>query len=411
MKVKTLFSILLFTFTIVFSTNIFSQNFKFINTGHIEVLGTYSDIKKGEALWGYNIFGYICPSLKIDPTLYLIPLYTLEYKRLRQFISEEEGIVQYTNYLTHNLTLGLRKEFKKNWFIKISTLGTWNYVKETKDEDWGEGLYDYRDAGVSLDFRHRIRTEKTFENYTWGFEYFRRKYPNFQSLLSIGMPSAPEKNEKDFDGYKFSFGWERATSEGLKFYIKPYLLLKFFLDKHLLNEDGTLNSSKKRKDTLLNLDWGISFPLTEKIRFFLDNNYSYNYSKLGYYDSKNTLILTDDKFIPRYYYYQSFLISPSLEYIYPLEGEKEISLKLGFSFLYKDYFDRKAQTESGTYSQKDQRDLEYELSAALSFPITKKLNWLIRYSYTWARSNQRYEAYYRYNYDTYLIEAGFSLNF
>ena len=410
MKPKLL-SFLLCLLIFLLSENIFPQNPKLITMGHLEVLGSYSDIREGENLWGYNIFGYLSPSLRINPTLYVIPLYTLEYKRLRQFISEEEGLIQYSNYMTHNLTLALRKEFKKGWFIRISALGTWNYVKETKDEDWGEGLYDYRDAGLSIDFRHRVKTQEALEDYTGGLEYFRRKYPNFQSLLSIGMPSAPEKNEKDFDGYKFSFGWEKTTSRGLKFYIKPYLLLKFFLDKHLLNEDGTLNSSKKRKDTLLNLDWGVSFPITEKIRFFLDNNYSYNYSKLGYYDSKNTLLLTDDKFIPRYYYYQSFSINPSLEYIYPLEEEREISLKLGFSFLYKDYFGRKAQTEDGTYSQKDQRDLEYGLSATLSLPLTKKLSWLIRYSYTWARSNQRYEAYYRYNYDTYLIEAGLSLDF
>ncbi|MBD3263535.1 MAG: hypothetical protein GF375_00350 [Candidatus Omnitrophica bacterium] len=409
MKLRVIWAILFFLFIIIPSA--YPQDSKFIPFGYLEVLGTYSDIKDGSHLWGYNIFGYYSPTLKINDSLYLIPLYTVEYKRLRQFISQEEGTLLYNTYMAHNFNLALRKEFKEGWFLRFAALGTWNYVKETRDESWGEGLYDYRDVGCSLKLRRRKRAAEDLRNYTFGFEYFRRIYPNFQSLISIGMPSAPETNEKDFDGFKLSFSFDKINSRNQRVYLKPYLLFKVYLDKHLIRQDGTLDIYNKREDRLFNLDYGFKTPLNKSFYFGMDNNYTYNYSNLGFYDSKNTLGLGDDAYLKHYYSYHSASASPYIEYIHRLDEGKEARLKLGYSILLRYYPHRKAQNANAVYGDDNEEDLEQMLYTSFSWPLTKSVNLLLRYSYTWARSNQEYEEYYRYNYDTYRISSGLSFEF
>lgn len=375
------------------------------------MLGGFSDVNDGEELWGGDVFGYFSPTYKFDDSLFLIPLYTVEYKRSIQFINQDEGIQLNSEYMTHNANLALRKEYEKDWFIKGSAFGTWNYVKETKDESWTKGLYDYRDVGCSFDLSHKNKSSYYKDNYSIGFEYYRRMYPNFVSLASIGMPSAPEKNEKDFDAFKLGVGLNRITSTGTQLYLKPYYLFKRFIDKHTVNDDGTYELSQMRKDQIINLDYGFRLPLNEEFSVGMDNNYLYNFSNLGYYDSMSTLLPNDDVFTHKYYSYHSASALPYVEYIHSLEEEKDVRLKLLYSYLFRYYPERKAQGPMGDYTSQDEQDFEHILSSSFAWPLTKNLDFLIRYSYTWARSNQKYEQFYRYKYDTYEIQTGISLDF
>ena len=384
---------------------------EFIPMGHLEVLRAYSQIRHGSHLLGEDISGYYSPIVKFNSTLYLIPLYTIQFQKVKQFLPEEEGNHLYNTYMVHNFTLSLRKEFQPGWFVKFSAIGTWNFVKETHEEAWGRGLYDYRDAGAGIDLRHKKTVEDNKQDYTFGFQYYRRQYPNFSSLISLASPVPPERREKDFDGFKISTGFENLASGGEEFYIKPYFLIKHFIDKHLLKDDGTLNLNQHRQDEVFNLDCGFKLPLMERLFFYLDNNYAYNYSNAGFYDSRNTVILADDVFTPHYYSYHSYAISPALEYIYTLAEQKDVKVKLGYSFLDRYYTDRKSQTESGTYSNKEERDSEHCVSSSLAWPLTKKIDFLTKFSYTWSRSSQKYEQYYIYHYNIYEVEAGLSLDF
>lgn len=387
------------------------EGIRLIPMGNLEALGTYSDVKDGDNLWGYDISGYFSPIVKFDDTLYLIPLYTVSFKRVREFLPQEEGPRLYSTYLAHNFNLSLRKEFKEDWFIRVTALGTWNYVKETRDEDWGDGLYDYNDVGGSVTLRHKRRTSETVEDFTGGFEYFRREYPNFQSLISMVSPTPPETDEKDFDGFKFSLGYENNTVYGGKFYLKPYFLLKLFSDKHLVREDGTLDLGNKREDDQFNVDWGFRLPLTERIFFSMDNNYTYNYSNIGFYDSKNTLTLADDFYVSHYYSYHSSSLFPSLEYVHPLAEDMNVRVKMGYSVLYRYYTDRNAQDQNGNYKSVNEEDLEHTIYTSLNWPVTKNIDLVTRYSYTLVRSNQKFQQYYQYNYDTYQISMGVAITF
>ncbi len=381
---------------------------RIIQMGNIQVLGGYSDINTGSPLWGYNVSGFYSPAVRLNEKNYLIPLYNGAYKRMRQYVTQEEGGRLYNNWQIHNGSIALRSKLSDTWSSRLTALATWNFVKETRDESFGKGLYDYEDYGGSADFRHISPIDEKRENMqTVGFQYFHRDYPHYQSLISLAAQTAVEKKEKDFDGVKFSGGFEAKNTQGLNWEAKPSLLLKYFIDKRLIDEGGVLDMDKKRRDYVVTVELNGMYPVKRDAwEIAIDNSLDYNYSNLGYYDSTN-----NDVYTKNYYTYLSLFTYPYLTYYYPLGKDKRVSLRCGYSFLLRDYSDRKAQESGGVYTNNDQRDKEHAFHINCSFPLTKKISWITSYDYTWARSNQKYEKYYTYSYDVYQVQSGFSVDF
>ena len=391
-----------------------AQPKRIIPIGNLDILGTYSDSNKGSGLWGYDISGSFSPVVRLNDTQYLIPLYNGAYKRMRQYVTQEEGGRLYNTWQLHNGSLALRTQLTDELTNRITAFGSWNFVKETRDESFGEGLYDYRDLGGSCDMRYTILTldEKRNIYYRGGIEYFRRKYPNFQSLISLAAVTAPEKNEKEFDAIKFSTGLEEKNPAGISWELKPSVLLKYFVDKKLIHEDGVLDPSKKRRDYVFEIDLNGAYPFGEgRWEIALDNSIDYNHSNIGFYDTRDTALISDDVFTNNYYTYLSMMAYPYLTYYHALSRDKKISIRAGYSFLRRDYSGRRAQEADGTYTNVKQKDKEHAFHITTFYPITKSMAWVTTFDYTIEKSNQKYEKYYRYEYAVYQVQSGISIRF
>jgi len=386
-----------------------------IQLGHVDLYAAYSETKGGEDDFGFDLSGYYSPTIKFDDTLFLIPLYSTEFNRVEQFLPQEEGNVFYNTYMVHNIHLALRKEFKPGWFWKIGALGTWNFVKASDEENWSKGLYDYQDAGFMAEIKHQVRKEDAVNTYLTAFEYYRRQYPNFATLISSVSVTPAERREKDYDAYKLKLRAEGVNADGLRGYLEGRTTYKLFLDKHLVNEDGTLDMRDQRTDYMIELDGGVAAPipfLWEGFSLSFDTTYTHNFSNLGYYDNLNSAPLGDDVFTPRYFGYDSFRVTPAIEYKRALGEEKIFRFRLGYGYMHRYYSHRKAQIAvSGTYTSKEQSDREYEYFALLTIPIMKQLSWVTKYSWITARSNQKFETFYRYNYDYQSVKSGISWDF
>ncbi|MDD5737516.1 MAG: hypothetical protein PHH20_04415 [Candidatus Omnitrophica bacterium] len=413
MKCTLILSVVLLLFTFS-TTTCTAEEKKITPIGNFQALGGYSDSNKSDGLWGYNISGSYAPTVKLNDTQYLIPLYSGAFERMRQYITQEEGGRFYNMWQLHNASLALRTKHSEEWVSRFGGIATWNLLKETQDEEFGKGLYDYRDFGFTFDLRQTVTMPAQKEHiYDMGFEYFRRTYPNYRSLISLASTTAPEVNEKDFDGFKFSWGYEDLSKSGLSWDIKPSLLLKSFIDKKLINEDGTLNGSSKRKDYVLTNDMGFDMPVFGNDRFVLsgDGNVTYNHSNLDLYDSRGTLILNDDIYTERYYSFLSASAYPYITYYHPIGKDKILALRGGYSFLYRHYPGRKAQEVNGDYTDSKQHDREHAVHFSSSYPITKELSWVTYFDYSWVKSNQKYEQFYTYTYNIYQVQSGISVQF
>lgn len=411
-RLRALTIILIIAFSL--PQSLFGQQKRIIPIGNFQALGSYSDTDKETDLWGYNISGSFAPSVRLNDTQFLIPLYSGVFKRMRQYVAQEEGGRLYNTWQLHNASVALRTKHSEEWVSKFTGIATWNLLKETQDEEFGKGLYDYRDFGFSFDLRQSLPiTESQQHGYAWGFQYFRRTYPNYKSLISLAVTTPPETDEKDFDGIKFSWGFDEISKKGLSWDIKPSLLLKFFTDKKLIRDDGTLDTNAKRRDYVLANDLDFDVPILGSDRWVLsaDSNLTYNHSNLDYYDSRGTLILNDDVFTKNYYTYFSVLTYPYITYYHLIGKEKKFALRGGYSFLYRHYPGRKARDAGGAYKNSKQRDKEHAVHVSASYPLTKQLSWVTYFDYSWVRSNQKYEQYYRYNYNVYQVQSGISIEF
>lgn len=390
-----------------------AKNKKIILIINLDALGTYSKIQGHKAIGGALIDCSVSPVIKLNNRNYIIPLYNINYIRELQIISEEEGDWLAMETLSHNVYLTYKKLLTKKLTAKVSGLGTWAYYKETRDEDWSEGLYDYIDKGGMLDFEYTLSEPKAKIYRELGFEteYYRRKYPNFKSLISLATPTAPEEHEKDYDGIKFTLAFLEQNPDGLSFEVEYQPLLKYFIDKLAVDSDGVLISGRKREDNQHTANVNFSYPFSKRLTFGLDYQMIFNRSNQNFYDSRDTIILSDDIFTSHYYSYKSFGVKPKITYDIPLTKEKNLTTYLNYSYLDRIYSDRKAQGSNGAYTDSREEDQYHTIGVGFSYPLTNKIKALCLFNYTKAKSNMKYEEYYRYNYDLMSIACGVSCRF
>jgi hypothetical protein len=386
---------------------------KIIPIINLDLLGTYSKIQGHNDTGGAIVDVLVSPAIKINDDHYVIPLYNFNYTREQQIISEEEGGYSVQQTMNHNVYLTNKLKLNDNLTSKISGFGTWAYYKETKDEDWSDGLYDYTDVGGILDFEYELGDlqDPVFNELGLELEYYRRQYPNFQSLISLATPTAPEEDEKDYDGYKLIFGYLRENPQGLSLEATYQPLWKRYTDKLVVGSDGVLIDGDKRKDNQHTFDLNFRYPATKRFTLYLDNELILNRSNQNFYDSKDTIVLSDDEFIDDYYEYTSYMIRPKVSYDIAVKEDKDLTVHLAYAFLDKEYSDRKAQSSSGAYTTEDEEDKFHTFSFGLSYPLTDKVKAIALFDYTIAKSNMEYEKYYRYNYDLMSIACGISCRF
>ena len=385
---------------------------KIIPIGNITVLGSYSKVCGGNNLSGLYTSANFAPVVRLSPKDYLIPLYNGLYKKQRQIINEEEGGRLYTTMMSHNFSFMHKRTYPDSFIQRLTGFIGLNYNKETSDESFGDGLYDYRDYGGSFDYQYNlIETETDTGTLLFGGKYYFRKYPNFKSLISLASPTAPEEDEKDQKVWGATTRYTHKFTDKLILSLSYDFLFKNFTDKHTIDSDGVLEDGE-REDKVHYFKLNGNYRLSKNLILGLDGEIELNNGNQNYYDTMNTpLALGDDVFVPHYFNYNRYEIRPSLTYLYPLKENKNIIFKIAYAYTERDYNNRNVNDAQGTYESEIQEDKIHAGFLNINFPLTEKLSFLINADYIHIISNMEYERYYRYDYDIYHILSGLSYKF
>ena len=376
-----------------------------------QVLGLYSKSDNGNGIGGVNADLKFSPSMMLGPKDFLIPVYNGSYSHSKRVVNEIEGAQIYQSFQSHNANLAWRHRFSDELTGKINAFGTWSYTVETRDEDWGKGLYDYSDVGGDVDLRWVERpTDLEVQEYTAGFEYYNRSYPNYHSLISLASVTAPEDHEQNYNGYRLTAGYKFALINGWTASLDCSSLYKGFIDKKIIDSDGILKSDK-RNDFVNDIDPAISYNINDNWILGLNNDYQIYTSNQNFYDSRGTVTLNDDVYTHDYYNYYSIGLMPGITYMKEMGPEKKLIATLTYGFTYKSYWDRNVQDFTGNYLDKTQTDYISDVAFNVKCPFDK--NWALRFlaEYRNVRSNMRYEQYYLYHYALYNIGGGISYSF
>ena len=380
-----------------------------------QFLGGYSKIDGKSGEFSTQDDWDLSPNVTlIKDKLYWINLYNGSYDRTSQVTPQEEGGFQTESSQSHNLTTALKYYVNKNWILRPLFFADWTFVTETKDESFGNGLYDYRDIGGGIESTWILAATKTAErDVIAGFRYFERHYPNYVSLLAQfdPRPQVPENHEKDFAGYKFNAGYDDKNFEGWTWGAEDVLLYKDYDDARTIDENGIRSMDNTRQDYLDYINLYVSRPINDTWQWRLDGQFGINLSNLDFYDTHNTTSLSDDTFVKSYYDYFLFLIKPTLLYQKNIGKDKNIIASLSYEFMAQHYPGRKIQDVSGIYQDKKEQDYTHTFSAEFRYPLTQYVSWVTIATYTIADSNQNYEAFYLYTYDEWSAVTGFSFKY
>ena len=378
-----------------------------------EALGGYSDIEGRDGQFASLDNWLFSPNWKLSDKLFFINSYNGSYDRSSQVVAQEEGGRQTDITQTHSLNTSLKYLVNDTWSLRPFFFADWVFVNETRDESFGEGLYDYRQLGGGLESAWILmKTETREDELKLGFRFLDREYPNYISLLSLfDRNGSIETNEKDLDGYKVNLSGESKTKDGWSWGLEGIFFYKDYTDKKTINSNGIRDTSDTREDFVEYVNVYASHPIANGWSWRVDGEFTANESNLDFYDTHNTPGFGDDDFIPDYFDYYSFEVKPSLLYEKQWDNDRRFFFTLDYTFNALFYNGRKAQNTAGRYGNEDERDYTHTVSGKTSVPLNKNISWVVYGTYTIADSNQDFESFYLYNYNLWTAVTGISIKY
>ena len=370
---------------------------RFILIGDLQAYGSYSALQDDD-LWGGSFYGLVAPGYKVGERSMLLLMYDGQYDRRMELYSDDYGFRKRTEFQRHAITPMLRMDFGENSRYSITPsvfyTSTWN-KDEGQESSWDKGLYNYRDAGVGLDFDARqILSEDGFIKVS--VQYYKRRYPNYDSLLHQ-IDASEYDDEKDYHAPLVKLGYYWVRDSGFSWVSEYSILYKRLDDKKIIESTGFLSPSTKQRDYVheLFLKGWYSFEDIGgglKVGFDIGGRLTDSNENYVFYDGVMAVDVNRD-----FFDYRSYRIGPNLSYIFEL---MPLTVRCSYSYEKLDYTDRWARNNDGWGSPKydDQWETTHDVVIGLQYELTEKLDLLAQWEYTKGGSNNDFETAYTYDY-------------
>lgn len=365
-----------------------------------------------------NVTANAAPAVKLGGGRLFLPLYSGSYRGTKAVTDSVGAGSLFAQGMSHRLSFGyLRPVEGTSWKVKPSLSYKWDYLKETRDETWGRGLFDTQTVGLGFEAEN---TYKEPFSYRFGYDFFYTRFPNFKSLESkSGVDPAGNALGRETAGVRtldtlnnqVTFSITRPVP-----YEKPVvaltmgyrLLWQKFHDQPLVNLAGQFQG-ENRQDFTNALTASVVHPREAfggkaRLAYGFSGGFTYLGSNQNTYDAGQTRYIADS------YSYRTLSMGPSVSASWgPKESASTASL--GFTWSRQSYFGRLVQDANGLYQTDKQRHDRFQLSLGYGVPIAPNFRMLAQANMLWVDSNMRYEKTYRYSYNTANYLMGFTYDY
>jgi len=283
--------------------------------------------------------------------------------------------------------------------FKLKAGYDWNYFRETKDESWGDGLFDFEKFTAGIE--NEIKNAAGFDKFIVSFDFLEVKFPQYASLASekYGKEVFPGGNILNFNGLNIYLRGLRKIGQKAMLDINVNFLLKDFPDQNVINSLGDYTLTKRKdRNSALNIVYSRLFG---SFSAGLALNAGANRSNQDHYDADKT------KFVDNYYDYSSYSAGPVVSF-----GGR-LKFDIAYRYGIKNYEGRLVQKNTplvsathGDYTNAKVENKTHFASMGVAYQLAKNLKLKISGNYFKQSSNQKYEAVYQYEYDTQNIEGG-----
>ncbi|MCS7228027.1 MAG: hypothetical protein NZ839_03575, partial [Endomicrobia bacterium] len=242
-----------YLFFIMFVTHLHSAHTTLLITSQL-LGGGYGFNKEGTSFGG-KLNLSIIPAVKFKRSL-LIPVYSLEYNGVKDVKELVGGGTLVQQYITNMLYI--KPVFSLTSFLKLKpkVAATSQLIKETQDEQWSKGLFDYYKTNFAVETEWLV-TQEFRVGLTPSFYIF--NFYNYKSLASqkYGQElSSVGKDLLNFIGIELNL--DCKINRYLSFNI--YTTQKKFIDQYIVTMTGEY-SSDKRQDVFSMLGVNFNYPV------------------------------------------------------------------------------------------------------------------------------------------------------
>ncbi|MFQ5433021.1 MAG: hypothetical protein ACE5EN_11020 [Nitrospinota bacterium] len=396
---------------------------KFYLLASVNAFLTFSELAGGSRILGGSAAAALAPVVRFNDKLFFIGLYDGAYKKSKQVFAEDEGPRLSSENTRHSFTPTLRYVVSPRIITNYSVFRTQSLSRETTDEDWYGGLYDYNELGASVTLNYLITaTAESQKSVKFLLQRFKREYPNFSSLLiecadascTLTVPIAGrEEREKDSYGTTLLFTYNSLKAAGLSYSATFSWSFKDYLDK-LVETDGCLpppsicfrGSDKQRDDT-----YGASLSLAlrpgSKFDYQLTMSTEIKQSSQNFAEGSFPGIV----FHENYYSYVMLNLAPGLSYTHAFSNTVKLELGAAYSISRREYDQRRARDGLGNVAGAKEIDWTHNLNMSAMYSINRRWSFGGKIDYSMARSNNKDERTFRYSYEIFNLSLGLAYKY
>ncbi|MEW6041490.1 MAG: hypothetical protein AB1633_08220, partial [Elusimicrobiota bacterium] len=398
----------------IFITNSNAET-KIIPVTNLSLYGGQYSLKGENTSFNGNLELFFTPVINFSPEKALMPMISLTYRGTKDVQELVGGGTMVREYADIGpVTLKYVHKYSDTFKAKIRGSYKIEYLKETKDETWQKGLFDYNKGlgGIELEKAY----PDTFWNLRVGVDYYVMKYSNYASLISKSQTTLDTTtyqelstnagvNVLDYNTAETFIELSHSFNDNLTGRLLYDFSLKDFLDQKIANTDGSFKS-ELRKDIIHLLAFTLQGN-TERAVLSLSDSIQLYTSNQNSYDAGST------KYIPNFYGYFQNSLTPSVTF--KLGQEQPYSLfSLYWDIAFRQYADRLAQNSDATYTQEKINQLTSTQGLSILIPspgIMRGLSFRLSANNRSSQSNMKYEKYYLYNYSVVSYFAGVALEY
>ena len=382
-------------------------NDKFLFLADTQFFLTISNLDGGSDILGGNANATLAPTYRLNDKNVLIGLYSGAYAHEKQAFIEDRGSRIASENITHSFSPTLRHEYSNELTLNLLAFRTQSLSKETTDENWYKGLYDYNDNGAGLSGLYIVNeAEDQRRSVTFQLQFYKREYPHFISLYSQAGLGNLEEKEKDQNAVLLMAGYDVTRNVGLSYSLSFSRLAKSYTDKKIETETGE-RSDKKQVDTDYTLAG--SFSYKRDIPVSMDLGWS-----LGQNDSNQNFAegaLPNIVFQKNYYANKSYSLTPGLTYYLTLKNGKPLALKASVTISKITFNERLTKDVNGVLTDKKEIDNTHVVFVGAYYNVDDNLTTGFVINHTRASSNNQYETFYRYNYEILNVSVGLQYHY
>ena len=349
----------------------------------------------------------LSPVIQFNDKWSLLPIYTGAYQGTKQVTDLVGGGTLFQELQDHRISFKGLYTPGPGWRIKPNLSYKVELLKETKDETWNHGLFDYQKPNVGAEVEYVYQDPFSIRA---GYDFYAILFPNYKSLESqVSQLSRELAGDKVLNSYNhaLSLGGSLSLPRSSVLELEIDTTLRQYPDQHIVLASGEL-SQPTRRDQIQSVSAGIKTPVPLSKRWRLLTQVglglAWNQSDQNGYDAQRT------RFIPHYYDYLDYRISPGFQFFY---GPQDRPLILGLSgwVSTRDYSKRPVQNSEGTYGSEKIHTWSSAATASMSYPVAPHFALQLATQLGWNSSNMKYEKLYRYNFHTATYLIGFSYEY